>query len=104
MIPVAVIVFVVIISGEFIKFCYKFIVGIVIMVVIKGKRKHARPSGEYNYDNYIIISYDSDFTCIITVMDYSDDTTINENKNNDEVSDEIYYLGVIVHIDINLRW
>ena len=43
-------------------------------------------------------------TCIITVMDYSDDTTINENKNNDEVSDEIYYLGVIVHIDINLRW
>ena len=62
----AVIVFVVIISGEFIKLlltlndCYKFIVGIVIMVVIKGKRKHARPSGEYNYDNYIIISYDSD--------------------------------------------
>ena len=47
----------IIIIGEFIKLlltlndCYKFILGIVIMV-IKGKRKHLNPSGEYNYDNY----------------------------------------------------
>ena len=47
---------VIIIIGEFIKLlltlndCYKFILVIVIMVT-KGKRK---PSGEYNYYNYII--------------------------------------------------
>ena len=35
-----------------------------------------------------LISYDSNFTCIVTLMNYYDDTTINENKSNDEVSDE----------------
>ena len=61
MIPVAVIVtviVVIIIIGEFIKLlltlsdCYKLILVIVIMI-IKGKRD-SNPSGEYNYDNYII--------------------------------------------------
>ena len=67
---IVIITLVIITIGEFIKLlltlndCYKFILVIVIMVVIKGKRKHSKPSGEYNYDNYIIflISYDSDFT------------------------------------------
>ena len=61
-ISVAVIVIVtvvIIIIGEFIKLlltlndCYKFILVIVIMVVIRGKRKHSKPSGEYNYDNFL---------------------------------------------------
>ena len=60
-IPVAVIVFVMVIItiGEFIKLlltlndCYKFILVIVILVVINGKRKQSKPSGEYNYDNFL---------------------------------------------------
>ena len=50
----------IIIIGEFIKLlltlndCYKFILVIVIMVVIKGKRKHSKPSGEYNYIIFLI--------------------------------------------------
>ena len=100
---VVIVTVVITIIGEFIKLlltlndCYKFIL-VIVMVVIRGKGKHLKPSGEYNYDNYIIflISYDSDFTCIVTVMNYDDDTTINENKSNDEVSDEyIYICGVI---------
>ena len=57
MIPVAVIVTVILIIGEFIKLlltlndCYKLV--LVIVLVIKGKGKHSKPSGEYNYDNYI---------------------------------------------------
>ena len=51
----------IIIIGEFIKLlltlndCYKFILVIVLVVhVIKGKRKHSKkPSGEYNYDNFL---------------------------------------------------
>ena len=61
MIPVIIVIVtvVIIIIGEFIKLlltlndCYKFIL-VIVMVVIKGKRKHSKPSGEYNYDNYII--------------------------------------------------
>ena len=61
-IPVTIVIVtvVIIIIGEFIKLlltlndCYKFILVIVIMVVIKDKRKHSKPSCEYNYDNYII--------------------------------------------------
>ena len=39
-----------------------------------------------------LISYDSDFTCIDTVTNYYDDTTINENKSNDEVSNEYLFI------------
>ena len=45
--------------GEFIKLlltlndCYKFIL-VIVLVVIKFKRKHSKPSGESNYDIYII--------------------------------------------------
>ena len=72
----------------------KFILVIVIMV-IKGKRKHSKPSGEYNNDNYIIflISYDSDFTRIDAKLNYYDDINIDEKKSNDEVSDEYLLIG-----------
>ena len=91
----------IIIIGEFIKLiltlndCYKFILVIVIMVVIRGKKRYSTPSGEYNNDNYIIflISYDSDFTHIDTATNQYDDTTVNANKSNDEVSDEYLLIG-----------
>ena len=56
---IVIITVVIIIIGKFIKLlltlndCYKFILVIVIVVVIKDKRKHSKPSGEYNYDNFL---------------------------------------------------
>ena len=75
---------------------YKFLL-VIVLVVINGRSK---PSGEYNYDNYIIflISYDCDFTCIVTLMNYYDDTTSNENKSNDEVSNQYMYFHMKVHL------
>ena len=92
-----------IIIGEFIKLlltlndCYKFIL-VIVLVVIKFKRKQLNPSGEYNYDNYIIFLISLHllylYTCtnVVTVMYYDDDATINENKSNDEVSDEYLFI------------
>ena len=51
---VTVIVIVIFIIGEFIKLlltlndCYKLIL-VIVLVVIKGKSKDLKPSGEYNY-------------------------------------------------------
>ena len=47
---IVIVIVVIIIVGEFIKLltlndCYKFI----LVIVIKVKRKHSKPSGEYNY-------------------------------------------------------
>ena len=53
---IVIVIVIIIITGEFIKLlltlgdCYKLVL-VIVLVVIKGKRKH---SGEYNYDNYII--------------------------------------------------
>ena len=44
------------------------------------------------------------FIHVDTVSNQYDDTTINEIKSDDEVSDEYLLLDVIVHININLRW
>ena len=56
MIVIAIVILIVgiIIIGEFVMLlltlndCYKFILVIVIMVVIKGKKRYSTPSGEYN--------------------------------------------------------
>ena len=44
-------------------------------------------------NNYNFSFHDIDFTCIDTVPNYDDDTTINENKSNDEVSDEYLFIN-----------